>query len=189
MLTSLIRKSTIILAIFLSVCLADEEQPEPIVVYSKQITNLEDSSGCSVHQGEDLTLVACADAYELCVTNALAMHAKGITNYGEAKVASAVGTSLALEKDGHLTYLVDGNQVVTAYWDDEAKSVEKAVVLEFELSDGETATDLFVFDDLVAVRVTSGEFKFFTIPLVAGQISLEIPFEVPEVVTNSTEET
>ena len=55
-----------------------------------------------------MTLVACADAYELYVTNALAMHAKGITNYGEAKVASAVGTSLAAEKDGHLTYLVDG---------------------------------------------------------------------------------
>ena len=83
---------------------------------------------------------------------------------------------------------------MTAYWDDEAKSVEKAVVLEFELTDGETATDLFVFDDLVAVRVTSGEFKFFTIPLVAGQVSLEIPFEVPEVdiitfedTTNTTE--
>ena len=78
---------------------------------------------------------------------------------------------------------------MTAYWDDEAKSVEKAVVLEFELTDGETATDLFVFDDLVAVRVVSGEFKFFTIPLVAGQISLEIPFEVPDVAANSTEET
>ena len=88
-----------------------------------------------------------------------------------------------------MTYLVDGKQVVTAYWDDEAKSVEKAVVLEFELSDGETATDLFVFDDLVAARVASGGFKFFTIPLVAGQISLEIPSVVPEVVANSTEET
>ena len=78
---------------------------------------------------------------------------------------------------------------MTAYWDDEAKSVEKAVVLEFELTDGETATDLFVFDDLVAVRVVSGELKFFTIPLVAGQISLEIPSVVPEVAANSTEET
>ena len=115
------------------------------------------------------------------------MHAKGITNYGETKIASAVGTSLALGKDGHLTYLVDGSQVVTAYWDSDAKSVEKSVMLELDLSAGEIATDLFVFDDVVAVRVESGEFKFFTIPLVAGQVSLEIPFAAPP--TNATNET
>ena len=138
------------------------------MVYSKQITDLEDSSTCSVHQGEDLTLVACADGYELYVTNALAVHAKGITNYGESRIASAVGTSLALGNDGHLTYLVDGIQVVTAYWDPLAKTVEKAVMLELDLASGETVTDLFVFDDVVAIRVESGEFKFFTIPLVAG---------------------
>ena len=183
MLTTLIKQSIVLAAIVLSVCYAEEGQ-EPVVVYSKQITDLEDSSGCTVHQGEDLTLVACNDGYELYVTNALAMHAKGITNYGETKKASAVGTSLALNKDGHLTYLVDGKHVVTAYWDDEAKSVEKATMLELDLTSGEIATDLFVFDDVVAIRVESGNFKFFTIPLVAGQVSLEIPNAVP---TNETE--
>ena len=126
-----------------------------------------------------MTLVACEDGYELYVTNALAMHAKGITNYGETRVASAVGNSLALGKDGHLTYLVDGSQVVTAYWDPSAMAVEKSVMLELDLSEGEIATNLFVFDDVVAVRVESGEFKFFTIPLVAGQVSLEIPTADP----------
>ena len=80
-----------------------------------------------------MTLVACEDGYELYVTNALAMHAKGITNYGETRVASAVGNSLALGKDGHLTYLVDGSQVVTAYWDPTAMAVEKSVMLELDL--------------------------------------------------------
>ena len=112
------------------------------------------------------------------------MHAKGITNYGEMKIASAVGNSLALNKDGHLTYLVDGKHVVTAYWDEEAERVEKAIMLELDLPSGEVATDLFVFDDIVAIRVESGNFKFFTIPLVAGQVSLEIPAAAP---TNETE--
>ena len=107
MLATLIKQSIVLAAMVLSVCYAEEGQ-EPVVVYSKQITDLEDSSGCTVHQGEDLTLVACDDGYELYETNALAMHAKGITNYGEMKIASAIGTSLALNKDGHLTYLVDG---------------------------------------------------------------------------------
>ena len=183
MLTTLIKNSIVLAAIVLSVCYAEEGQ-EPVVVYSKQITDLEDSSECTVHQGEDLTLVTCDDGYELYATNALAMHAKGITNYGETKIASAVGTSLALNKDGHLTYLVDGKHVVTAYWDEEAESVEKAIMLELDLPSGEVATDLFVFDDIVAIRVESGNFKFFTIPLVAGQVSLEIPAAAP---TNETE--
>ena len=57
------------------------------------------------------------------------------------------------------------------------------IMLEIDLSSGEVATDLFVFDDVVAIRVASGNFKFFTIPLVAGQVSLEIPAAVP---TNET---
>ena len=184
MLTTLIKNSIVLAAIVLSVCYAEEGQ-EPVVVYSKQITDLEDSSECTVHQGEDLTLVACDDGYELYETNALAMHAKGITNYGEIKIASAVGTSLALNKDGHLTYLVDGKYVMTAYQDEKAKSVQKALMLEVDLSTGEVATDLFVFDDVVAVRVESGDFKFYTIPLVAEQVSLEIPAAIP-VPTNET---
>ena len=184
MLTTFIKHSIVLAAIVLSVCYAEEGQEQPVVVYSKQITDLEDSSECTVHQGEDLTLVACDGGYELYATNALAMHAKGITNYGETKIASAVGTSLALNKDGHLTYLVDGKHVVTAYWDEEAESVEKAIMLELDLPSGEVATDLFVFDDIVAIRVESGNFKFFTIPLVAGQVSLEIPSAAP---TNETE--
>ena len=72
---------------------------------------------------------------------------------------------------------------MTAFWDEETKSVEMEIMLEIDLSSGEVATDLFVFDDVVAIRVASGNFKFFTIPLVAGQVSLEIPAAVP---TNET---
>ena len=36
---------------------------------------------------------------------------------------------------------------------------------------------MFVFDSLVAVRLDTGKFKFFPIPLVAGSYSVEIPME------------
>ena len=38
-------------------------------------------------------------------------------------------------------------------------------------------SDLFVFDNLVAVKLETGGFKFFPIPLVAGSYSNEIPME------------
>ena len=38
-------------------------------------------------------------------------------------------------------------------------------------------SDLFVFDNLVAVRLDTGGFKFFPIPLVAGTYSNEIPMD------------
>ena len=36
---------------------------------------------------------------------------------------------------------------------------------------------MFVFDSMVAVRLDTGKFKFFPIPLVAGSYADEIPME------------
>ena len=88
---------------------------EPIFVYSDEI--LENSEGCTVHQGDGLTLIACPEYYSLYHTNELAIKSKSIFDYGETRVASAVGNSLAPNRDGHLTYLIDGTLVTTAWWD------------------------------------------------------------------------
>ena len=92
-----------IITIFLLTNIASS-QDAPIFVYSDEI--LEDSQGCTVHQGDSLTLVACPTEYDLYHTNDLAIKAKSIENYGETRVASAVSNSLAPNMDGHLTYLI-----------------------------------------------------------------------------------
>ena len=88
---------------------------EPIFVYSDEI--LENSQECTVHQGDGLTLIACPEYYSLYETNELAIKSKSLFDYGETRVASAVGNSLAPNRNGHLTYLIDETKVTTAYWD------------------------------------------------------------------------
>lgn len=80
-----------------------------------------------------------------------------------------------------MTYLINGVNVVTASWDAEnSKVVKKTLVglaLESTSSGMDVVTDMFVFDNLVAVRLESKEFKFFPIPLVAGTFTNEIPIK------------
>ena len=103
-----------IISIFL-LTLTVASAEEPVFVYSDEI--LENSQDCTVHQGDGLTLIACPEYYSLYHTNELAIQSKSIFDYGETRVASAVSNSLAPNRDGHLTYLIDGTLVTTAWWD------------------------------------------------------------------------
>ena len=105
-----------------------------------------------------------------------------LRNYGESRQATAVNKSHASDSAGHLTYLVNGLTVVSASWDAINSKVVKKTLLNLALESTATSkdvvTDMFVFDNLVAVRLETKEFKFFPIPLVAGSYSNEIPMKV-----------
>ena len=96
------------------------------------------------------------------------MKTVGLINYGENRKATAVNRSLQTDKAGHLTYLVDGTTVVSAHWNEGDQDVMKEQLLNLALEGAEVVSDLFVFDNLVAARFTSGYLKFFPLPLVQG---------------------
>ena len=112
---------------------AQGSETQPIVKESPPINNIEDSSSCTVHQGDHITLVACENGHELYETHELATRSKGLTNYGENRKATAVHRSLATGKDGHLTYLVNDITVVSAWWDAESGGVVKKTLLNLAL--------------------------------------------------------
>ena len=85
-----------------------------LIKESEPINSAEDPSSCTVHQGDDITLVACAQSYELYNTQELATKTKGLGNYGETRIATAINNSMEKDKHGMLTYLIDGRSVVTA---------------------------------------------------------------------------
>ena len=114
-----------IISIFLLTLTAASSE-EPIFVYSDEI--LENSQDCTVHQGDGLTLIACPEYYSLYHTNELAINTKSLSDYGETRVASAVSNSLAPNRDGHLTYLIDGTLVTTAWWDSYQSTAIKTTV-------------------------------------------------------------
>ena len=160
--------------------MTEESGDQPIVKESTPINNIEDSQTCTVHQGDNLTLVACDKGYELYGTQDLATLTKGIPNYGETRPATAVRNSLEKDKHGQLTYLIDGRTVITANWDAENGVVVKKTMMNLALEEDDawdTITDMFVFDDMVVIRVDNGTFKFFPIPLVAGTYSDEVPLD------------
>lgn len=136
-------------------------QEAPIFVYSDDL--LQDSQDCTVHQGDSLTLVACPTEHNLYHTNDLAINAKSIDNYGETRMASAVSNSLAPNRDGHLTYLIDENDgtlVTTAWWDPNQNKAIKTTLASLDLG-GSIATDLYIFEDLIAVRIKDSGLRFF----------------------------
>ena len=100
---------------------------------SPTINNSGDSESCKIHQGDHITLVACDNGYELYETHALATEKTGITNYGENRQAIAVNRSLQSNKKGYLTFLVEGQTLVSAHWDHEANTVSKRTVLNLAL--------------------------------------------------------
>jgi len=88
-------------------------------------------------------------------------------------------------KEGYLTYLLEGKSVVTAHWDHTTKEMVKETILNLSLqtsAEGVTdvATDLFVFDDMVAVRVNDLEVKFFAYPMIVMNYVEEIPFNLEQ---------
>ena len=97
--------------------LTEESAAQLIVKESPTIDIVEDTSTCTIHQGDHITLVACDNGYELYETQELATITKGLMNYGETRKATAVNRSHASEREGHLTYLVNGLTVVSASWD------------------------------------------------------------------------
>jgi len=66
---------------------------------------------------------------------------------------------------------------MSASWDYATDSVKKTILLNLALDDMDMVTDLFVFDELVSARINDGEFKFFPMPLVAGNYVDELPME------------
>ena len=77
-----------------------------------------------------------------------------------------------------MTYLVDGVLVESASWDAASGAVVRKTLLNLPAGSSQDAvTDMFVFDSVIAVRLATGKFKFFEIPLVAGNIADEIPIE------------
>ena len=161
--------SNIIAFLLFSLSLA--QQNEPVFVYSNEI--LQDSKDCTVHQGDSLTLVACPTFYALYHSNDLAIRAKSIANYGETRAASAIGNSLAPNRDGHLTYLIDGVQVTSAWWDSKHNKAVKTTLATLDLEGG-IASDLYVFEDLIAIRMQDSGLKFFQMPLEHGSSAKEI---------------
>ena len=78
-------------------------------------------------------------------------------------MASAVSNSLAPNRDGHLTYLIDENDgtlVTTAWWDPNQNKVIKTTLASLDLG-GSIATDLYIFEDLIAVRIKDSGLRFF----------------------------
>ena len=96
---------------------ADESVEDLIGYSSPRINSAAEHASCTVHQGDNVTLIACASGYELYETNALAADPVALRNYGEGRPAVGVNKSLATGKEGHLTYLLEGRTVVSAYWD------------------------------------------------------------------------
>ena len=107
----------LLLAQVLIVALGSNSTDELFVYRSPTINNVAEHTTCKVHQGDMITLLACDNAYELYETNALALEPYGLTNYGEKRPATGINKSQVKGKESHITYLLEGKTVKTAYWD------------------------------------------------------------------------
>ena len=99
---------------------ANNSTDELFVYRSPTINNVAEHATCQVHQGDRITLLSCQNAYELYETNALALEPYGLTNYGEKRPATGVNKSRVKGKESHITYLLEGKTVKTAFWDDQS---------------------------------------------------------------------
>ena len=112
-----------------------------------------------VHQGDQITLVACSEGYELYETHELAVSSIGLQNYGENRKVIAVNRSLATGKSGHLTYVLEeDNKVVSASWNEELGSIVKETLVTLNIEATEEITDLFVFDNIVVAQIKADDF-------------------------------
>ena len=166
--------------------LAAEEKDDEMIVYrSPTINSIEDHESCTVHQGDDITLIACDNGYELYETNQLVIKPHALKNYGEKRPARVVNSSLVTGKGGHLTYLLEGRTVVSAYYDKEHRKIVKDTLLNLALTGTDVVSDLFVFDDVVATKI-GNEFRFWPYPLAKMNYVDEVPLDMDGVAANAT---
>jgi len=104
-----------------------------------------------------------------------------LTNYGETKAIIGVRQSLETGNTDTLTYLQDGKTVRTVYSrerEGEQDEIVKTTLMNLNLSSGQRVTDMWVFDNIIAVRIDSRRFLFYEKPLIAGNYGDDTPYEV-----------
>lgn len=69
-------------------------------------------------------------------------------------------------KDHSSITFLDSRKVLKLHRDPNDYEVELDELMELSLQPGEVATDLFVLDGIVAVRINDNKFRFFIEPLV-----------------------
>ena len=102
-----------------------------------------------------------------------------MTNYGEKRPATGVNKSRVKGKESHITYLLEGKTVKTAFWDPTTQTVVKETILNLELDQGEVVEDMFVFTEFVAVKIQS-TWRFFPYPLIAMNYVRSVDFYTEE---------
>jgi len=68
-----------------------------------------------------------------------------------------------------------GRRINRAYRDEETGEVAKETIVNLNIPLSDTPTDAFVLDNVVAVQINDGAFKFFPIPLIRGEFVDAIP--------------
>ena len=79
-----------------------------------------------------------------------------------------IGVHDSLKKNDQMsiTMLTISNKVVRINRDPDSLLVNYGLLMQLELDEGQNATDAFVFDGMVAVRINDDRFRFFIEPLV-----------------------
>ena len=144
-------------------------------------------TSCQVHSGYNLTMIHCSDQFEVYDTDTLEDQRSLLTNYGDSRKITGVHNSMKRNDRQSITFL-ENNKVHKLHRDEESGAVEVETLMELDLkNDTDVATDLWVLDGIVAVRINDKAFKFFIEPLV---VSVPVtPLKNPDELANYDEDT
>ena len=124
-----------------------------------------------------MTLVQCPSQYELYQTPLLAKSKRGesMKNYGSTATVVGVHSSFEEGRRDRLTYL-EAPSNLKEIWIEKnpvsgKKELQDRILLQLPTDGGDQHKDVFVFNNIVATKTTSGAIRFFARPLSGGSIA------------------
>lgn len=96
----------LVLTFFVSVGVRGAELSEELEYqFTDQIANMVGHSNCTLHQADQITLIACPESFEVYKTNSLALQPFALENSGESGEILDVRPSLETGRQNRLTYI------------------------------------------------------------------------------------
>ena len=149
--------------------------------FTDQLASTAGLNLCRVFQGNEITLVSCPTSFEIYKTQDLALEPYALQNDGENIGIRCARKSLETFQTGRLTYCQQGNVIKTVYYDpifgQGFNKIVKMSLISIIIPKNFFLQDAWVFDSIVATRLTNNTFAFYQKPLVAGNIQDKLIFD------------
>lgn len=146
-----------LLSIFIALTRADQLYYR----FSDEIATQDYHYACTMAQGDHVTLLQCPATHEIYNTQQLAEGPYSLVNSGAASPIRCARNSHETNKGGHITYVEKGKQIWETYRDPEARitptddGIVKRVLMTLDLEDSEFVREVWVFDAIVPVWLST----------------------------------